>query len=344
MAQPDLDFFRKRNLLLKVEAVEGTDSVPVGGTDAIRLFDGNSSTEYDAVERPMDKAFFGNDPFGVANRRARIEGDFEVYPPPTPGAVATSDADCGRILLCAGMAVTKDAVNNLTIYNPISSALQSYTGYWTHTGVLTKVLGSRADISGLAIQIGERFKGRASIMGDYTEVVAAANPTVTLPTKVPVIASARNTRCWLSTLVRGATASTDAAPLSDLLVWSKSLSIDMGNQLAHKEYSSTSVNGLSDRRGTFTLRIAKTDITNDFNPWYVRDNGIVLEARMATYEVSGTQSSVLTGLYAALNIRGQIEQITPTDIDGDHGWEITGRLIPSDTGGDEFTVEFGDAA
>lgn len=344
MAQPALDFFKKRNLLIKAEVTEGTDSSPVGATDGFRLFDGNSSTEFDKVERPLDRSFFGGDPFVVANRRAKIEGEFELYPPATPGAVSTSDADCAKVLLPSGMAVTKNAGAKTSIYNPISSAIPSATAYWYHTGTLVKALGARGDLSGLAIEIGQRMKGKVAITGDYTEVTDTAAPSVTLPSKVPVVASARNMRTTLSTLVRGATVSTDGTPLANLLVWGKALSIDMGNALAHKEYSSKSVNQISDRKPTFSLRIARTDGTNDFNPWYVRDNGIILLANVKLFEVEGTPSATLTGLYSALNVRCQIENITPTDIDGDYGWEITGPCIPSDTGGDEFTIEFGDQA
>lgn len=342
--QPALDFFKKRALLLKAEATEGTDSLPVGATDGFRLFDGSSSTEFDRVERPLDKPFFGGDPFAVANKRAKIEGDFELYPPATPGAATTSDADCARILLPAGMAVVKDNVAKTTTYSPISSGIPSATAYWYHTGTLIKATGARANISGLSIAIGDRFKGKASLQGDYTTVDAAVAPTVTLPTKVPVVASARNMRTTLSTLDRGATASTDATPLSSLLVWAKSLSIDFGSDLKHREYSSKSVNGISDRKPTFNLKIAKTDITADFNPWYVRDNGIILVANVKLYEVSGAPGDTLTGLYSCLNVRCQIENVNPTDTDGDYTWELTGSCIPSSAGGDEFFVEFGDQA
>lgn len=342
MTQPALDFFKKRNALIKAEATEGTDSSPVGATDGFRFFDGSSSTEFDKVERALDKSFFGSDAFGVSNRRAKIEGDFELYPPATPGAASTSDADCAKVLLPGGMGVTKDAVNLITKYNPISSGIPTVTGYWYHTGTLLKVLGCRAELSSIAIEIGQRFKGKASLTGDYTDVSSASAPSVTLPSKVPVTASARNMRTFLSTLVKGGTSSSVATPLDDLLVWGKSLSVDFGSQLAHKEYSSLSVNQISDRQGTFTLRISKTDITDDFNPWFVRDNGIILEARVQLYEVGGTPSATITGLYSEVGIRGQIENITPTDIDGDYGWEITGPCIPSDAGGDEFYIGFGD--
>lgn len=343
MTQPALDFFKKRNLLIKAEVTEGTDPTPTGASDAFRLFDGSSSTEFDKVERPLDKAFFGSDPFVVANRRATIQGTFELYPPATPGAASTSDADCAKLLLPAGMAVTKNAGAKTTIYNPISTAIASATAYWYHTGTLIKALGARADISDLKIEIGQRFTGQCSIMGDYADVSAAAAPTVTLSSKVPVVATARNTDCKLSTLVRGATTSTDGTPLADLVVWAKSLSVSFGNALAHKEFTSKSVNGVSDRQATWSLRLAKTDITADFNPWYVRDNGIVLEAALRLFEVDAV-AGVLDGLYSALNIRGQIETINPTDIDGDYGWELSGPCIPSDAGGDDFTIEFGDTS
>jgi len=343
MAQPALDFFKKRALLLKAEVSEGTDSNPVAGTDGFRLFDGSSSTEFDKVERSLDKAFFGSEPFAVANRRATIQGTFELYPPATPGDATTSDADCAKILLPSGMAVVKDLLGKTTIYNPISSNIPTATAYWYHVRRLLKVLGARGNVSSLRMEIGQRFTGQGSLMGDYTDWSTQAMVAPTLPDKVPVTASARNMRAKLSTLVKGATASTSGAPLTDLLVWAKSLSIDFGNSLAHKEYSSKSVNQISDRLATWTMRIATTDITSDFDPLFVRDSGIIVVGRTELYETSGTPSSSLTGLYSALQFRGQIETVTPTDIDGDDGWELSGPCIPSATGGDEFLVEFGDA-
>lgn len=339
MAQPALDFFKKRALLVKPEVSEGVDSLPVGATDGIRIFDGSSSTEFDVDERPEDVPHFGNTPFGVGNKRASIQGTFELYSPLTPGQVATSDADCARLLLPAGMAVVKDAPNKITRYNPISAAIPSSTAYWYHTSILLKALGARHNISQLGIEIGKRFTGQVTIMGEYAQVIEAANPAVTLPTKVPVLSSKRNSEFIISTLVRGGTALTDGVPLVDLHTWAKSLKIDFGNQLAYREYTEKGVAGITDRKGTFSMRLAKTDITNDFNPWHVRDNGIVLTGAYRLYE-----DDTKDGLYSELGFRGQIEQITPTDIEGDKGWEITGRCIPSSLGNDEFYIGFGNAA
>lgn len=339
MAQPTVESFKRRAVLVKAESVEGTDSAPVAGTNAQKFFDGSASTEFDKVERAEDKPHFGSDAFGVANRRATVQGTFELFPPATPGQVSTSDAFCAPLLLPAGMTVAKDALNKITRYNPISSAIPSATAYFYHSGTLLKVLGSRANISSLGIEIGQRFTGQASIMGEYTAVTADSVPSTTTYAKIPVISSKRNSELILNSLVKGATASSVASPLTALHTWAKALRIDFGNALAYREYTEKGISSITDRAATFTLRLAKTDISGDFNPWFVRDNGIVLTAAYRLYE-----DDTKDGLYSELGIRCQIENVNETDIDGDYGWEITGPCIPSSSGNDEFYIGFGDAA
>lgn len=334
--QPQLDYFNKRSVLLKIESEEGEDALPIPGTDGFRLFEGQSSTEFDTIERAQDKPFLGHDDFSIANKRATISGMFELYPPAEPGQAANSDAWARVVLLPAGTTVSKSVALAITRYNPISLAIPTLTGYWYHTGDLIKALGARVDISALKMEIGQRFTGSASIMGEYTDVTETAMPTVTLPTKVPAVSSKRNSTCRIRTLVRGATASTDATPLANLTVWAKMLQVDLGNSPEYNEYTDKGTVKIS-RRSTFTLRIAKTDITDDFNPWYVRDNGIVLEADYFLYE-----SDTRIGLYSVLGFRGKIESITAVDIKGDKGYELKGRCIPSDAGNDEWYVGFGD--
>lgn len=339
MTQPALDFFRKRAVLLKAEGTEGTDALPVAGTDGFRLFDGSSSTEFDKDERNVDKPHFGASPFVTTNHRAKIEGTFELYPPATPGAASTSDADCAKVLLPSGMAVTKNAVTKVTRYNPISAAIPSYTGYWYHVRRLLKVLGARGDISALTMEIGKRFTGQASLLGEYVDIATATMPTVTLPTTVPVVSSKRNSTLLLNTLVKGGTASTVGTPLVDLHTWGKLLKIDFGNALAYREYTEKGVAGITDRAGKFTLRMAATDITNDFDPWFIRKNHIVITGAYRLYD-----DDTKDGLYSELGFRGQIENVTEVDIDGDDGFELTGMCIPSDAGNDEFYIGFGDAS
>lgn len=323
MAQPELDYFRKRGIALKAEVTEGTDSVPTAVANGIRLFEGSSGTEFDTVERKIDRAHFTNHPFGVANKRAFIEGGMELYPPATPGAVATSSIDGEIALLIAGMAVTKNLGAKTTTYNPISAAIPSASAYWWHVDYHKQVLGCRANLTGVKMAIGERFMAQLRLQGTYTNVTEDAIPAITLPTTIPVIAQFDNSETNINIDGGG-----------DLLVWAKELSLDFGNTLTSKEYTSKKVHAPTDRMATWSLRIARTDLS-DFNPWTVRDAGTLFEARMRTYVAD-------PGLYSEIGIRGQIEQITETDIDGDLGLELTGRCIASDAGGDEFYLLFGD--
>ena len=53
-----------------------------------------------------------------------------------------------------------------------------------------------------------------------------------------------------------------------------------------------------------------------------------------------TQTYSDTGFSQKLSFRGQIEQISEVDIDGDLGWELSGPCIASSAGNDEFALEF----
>lgn len=338
MAQPDLDFFRRRAVLLKAETTEGVDAVPVAGTDGFRLFDGSSSTEVDINEMPEDKPHFGNDDFVPGMPRATIQGSFQLTPPSAPGAASTTgNAFAQRVLFPAAFAVVKDLPNKITRYNPISAAIPSLTGYWYHAGSLLKVLGARVNLSGVGIEIGQRAMGQCTITGEYEEVSASAMPSVALPTVVPVVSSKRNSEMIISTLVRGGTPSTSGVPLVDLHTRAKSLRFDLGNAMGYREYTEYGASRVTDRRATFSMRLAKTDIAADFNPHFVRDKGIFVTVAYRMWE-----SDTKVGLYTEIGVRGKIEGISDVDIDGDAGWDITGRCIPSSTGNDELYIAFGD--
>ena len=330
MAQPALDFFKRRGVIGAIEAVEGTDEGPLPAADGILLLDGRSGTEFDKVERPIDRLVFTSNPFVVANKRCYIEGQFELFAPAAPG---TDDAVNDVLLQTAGMASDKTAgtssVTGVTRYNPVSTGVPSATFYWWHVNKHKKVLGARCNISSLAMTIGERFRGQVRIQGTYEDVSTDALPSITTYDNVPLVSTHDNSTCYVNTDPDGAGV--------DLLVWAKELSIDFNNALGSKEYTSHKTHAISDRQATWNLRIAATDLA-DFNPWTLRDAGTVISGRYRMDEGDG--------LYSELGFRGQIDTIEETDIDGDYGWQLSGSCIASssatETAGDEFYVEFGD--
>lgn len=323
MAQPNLESFKRRGLALALRASASVPVVPTAASNGVLLFNGTSGTEFDKIERPIDRPFLTGQPFAVGAKRAFIEGEFELYPPTAPGAADESDADCGILLLPAGMTVVKDAAAKTTRFNPISSNVALSDAKFWHAGTVKNVSAARHNVTSLILAVGDRFKGNVRIQGDYETIGEDALPEIALPTTVPTVARADNTVTTI-TVPGGA----------GLVCWAKSLSVDVANTITPKEYTSHKETGITDRAPTWTARIAKTALA-DFNPWQVRDAATIIQVALRLTEKSK--------LYSELGIRGQIETVNETDIDGDYGWELSGPCVASDAGGDEFYIEFGDA-
>ncbi len=327
MAQPALDFFKRRGVAVKAEVTENVDSVPVAGTNGIMLMNGKSGTEFDKKERMVDRAFFTGDPFSVSNKRAFIEGEFDLYSPSVPGVAVTGVADVAPVLLPCGLAQTlTGATNKQSQYNPISTAIPTVSAYFWHVDTLKKLTGARGNLSSLKMEVGERYKGTLRLQGNYTTVTTQAVPAITLPSTVPPVSTYANSVAYIDPDGAGGGA--------ELLVWCKMLELSFNNALTSKEYTSVIFQSISDRKATWKMRIARTDLA-DFNPWTVRDAGTIITGRFRTTE-TGT-------LYSQLSFRGQIEAIDEVDIDGDYGWELSGPCIASNAGGDEFRILFGDS-
>jgi hypothetical protein len=113
----------------------------------------------------------------------------------------------------------------------------------------------------------------------------------------------------------------------------KSLSVDFNNGLSTKEYTQFGTTSISERKPLATMRFARPAIA-DIDVYALRAAGTHVAFDMTVVEDDGLRYSRLFG-------RGQIENITEPDIDGDFGYEITIRCIPSDAGGDEIGIEYG---
>lgn len=326
MAQPALDFFTKRAFAAKIESTEGTDASPSNTTDGILLLNGQFSTEFDKIERPTDTPYFTNYPMVVGNKRGIIEGDFELFSPSAPGQASNGNYVQEQILLAAGMTVVKAAsAPKSTTYNPISASVPSATWNGWQVDKRMQLLGARNNLTGVSMKIGDRFKGRVRVQGSYG-VTEVALPSVTVYSTVPAVITSANSTSKISCA---------SASVSNLALWSKSLSLDFGNALTTREYTAKKVNGITDRKATWSMTFARTALA-DFNPWAIRDAGYIVTASMTLSE-GGTLSSIL-------GIRGQIETITPENTDGDSSWTLSGPCIASSAGGDEFFIQFADSS
>lgn len=329
MAQPALDYFERRMIAIKAESSEGTDAAPSTSANTFDLLNGSSGTEFDKVERPRDRSYFTGEAFIVANKRAFVEGDFELCPPPTPGSASgiLGEAPCEVVLFPAGMAKTKSSTNGTTIYAPISASIPTVTADFYHAGTLLEVVGARANISSLMMEVGGRFVGKVKIQGVHADVDEAS-----LPTDGDYSTFLAPSVITYANSVMRAYGSTAANTLP-VFLWGKSLSVDFNNELQTVQYTQKRISGISDRNGKFTVKFARTSKA-DFDVHALRDAGTLVIFDMTVVDDDATT-------YSRLKVRGQIEEIKDVDQDGYRFYECTGPCIASDTGGDEFTVEFG---
>jgi hypothetical protein len=311
-----LNSFRERALLLKVESTEGTDAVPTPALDAFQLFDGSSGVAGDVVEREIDRPYFTNNPFVVANPRAFIEGSFEIVPPAVPGNVTTGIAAIDALLRIGGMARTLVASPGQTRYNPISTAIPSGTAYWYHAGTHKKVTGARAALSAIEMAVGNYMRGQLRIEGNYQTVdEATVTGLVYTPFAAPRVGSTESM----------------ALSCNGFNVEGKSLSIDFGTEQRTIEHTEARLNRITDRRATFTARMYRPTLAS-FNPWTLWRVGTIIP-------IVGIHNEI-DNRVTRLEVNAQIEGINEVDIDGDLGLEITGRCIATSAGGDEFVLRF----
>lgn len=322
MAQPALQAFKRRGFAIKAEVTEGTDSVPTSSANAFRLFDGSSSIEGDIIERPVDSDIFGHDPFVVGNQRVTIEGDLEIIPPGTPGV----DSIAARhVLYPCGMAEVLTVADDLTEYRTISDSIPSASMYFWHAGTLKKGLGARGDLSGLMMEIGNRFKARVRLEGSFSDITEQSLPSFDY------------TAFTVPTVIKKSNSIMRIAPVDGAYVHlrAKSLGVDFNNGIQTKEYTQFGSTTINERKPVATLRFARQAMA-DIDVHALRDAGTHIQADFTLVEAGGN--------YSRLKIRGQIETINDTDIDGDFGYEMTVRCIPSTAGGDEVIIEFGTTA
>lgn len=319
MAQPSLQSFKRRGFAIKAEVTEGTDSVPTSSANAFRLFDGSSSIEGDVIERPVDSDIFGHDPFVIGNQRVTVEGDLEIIPPAVPGVGSIA---ARHVLYPCGMAETITLADDLTEYKVISEAIPSASMYFWHSGTLKKGLGARGDLSGIMMEIGNRFKARVRLEGSFADIAEETLPSFDYSAfTVPTVIKKSNSIMRL-------------APVDGAFVHlrAKSLSVDFNNGIQTKEYTQFGSTTINERKPVATLRFARQSMA-DIDVHALRDAGTHVSADFTVIEENGT--------YSRIRIRGQIETINDTDIDGDFGYEMTVRCIPSTVGGDEVILEFG---
>ena len=323
MAMSTLFTFKRRLI-----AVAVANATLASATESILTMDGSYGTETDTVESNTDSSFFGGKPVAITNTRGYIEGSVFLVSPTTPG---TGSANVSPILFPCGFAeVLTAGIAGIgkSKYNPISTGFARSDATIWQGGSKFQINDARGDLSEIKFEIDSQAKMKFRLQGDYDPITDVTHPTdagsVLATFAEPAVSTNANSTLKITSL--GVTA------LASYTLWGKALTVNLANEVATKIYTSHKETAINDRKPTFTARCAKPPVA-DVNLLNLRDTGELITLKYRTTEVDGH--------YVELGVQGQILTITPTDIDGDFGYEITNNLIPSTSGGDECYLEFG---
>lgn len=134
---------RSTLLLIKLETVVGTDSVPVAATNAILAQVSNAQPVVaEFVDRNVVRPYFGNSGKLQVASRSEIEIEVEFA---SAGAAGTAPA-YGPLLQACGFSETISAGVSVT-YAPITNAIKTCTIYYFLDGIRHIMTGCRGDVS-----------------------------------------------------------------------------------------------------------------------------------------------------------------------------------------------------
>lgn len=210
-------------VLAKVETTQGTDAVPVAGTDGI-LLAGDFSVDplnVTYAERNLMLPYFGGGQSLIATANTRASFSCELAGSGTAGTAAP----WGPLLQGCATAQASLTTPARVEHTPVSTAFKSLTLYIYDDGVLHKLIGAMGNAK-VSAKIGETPKLMFEFLGSYSAVTAVALPSPTLTAwKVPLPMSKAN----VVDITLGCTYS--AGAISGGTVFpSTGIDIDLGNR------------------------------------------------------------------------------------------------------------------
>lgn len=181
---------RKTVILAKIETTYGTDSVPVGGTNAILVSNLNlsapMSTEY--AQRDLVRAYLGNSESLPNDFFSTVEFEVELA---GSGTAGTAPAYAPLLRACGFTETINAGVS--AVYALNSTTFPSLSIYFNVDGVLHKLTGARGTVS-MSLNVKQIPKYRFTFMGVYNEVEDAALPAPTYSAfRKPLTVSRGNT-------------------------------------------------------------------------------------------------------------------------------------------------------
>jgi hypothetical protein len=166
--------WRNKALLVKTEAVYGSDSTPTGVLNWIEARNVTlTPMDSERAERNIDLPYMGSSGNVIVTNWAKLSFDVAMAPSGDPG-VAPKWAP---LLMACGTAETVTATTSAA-YNLVSNVFSSVVAYMNIDGVIHKLLGMRGEVKGKVSAKGLPMLS-FSFDANYVTPVEGAMPAVT---------------------------------------------------------------------------------------------------------------------------------------------------------------------
>lgn len=181
----DIQQSNLRALLIAMQPVVGTPIVLSPATDGMLVLDGDYQFLTDELERKLDKAGHGSDPYVNVKRRAEYKGKIELR-----GAAAVGTAaPIARMLRACGFAETLTAATS-AVYSLVTSGYEMVTVGGYDSGTLIAGSDARGALTKIDLSIRNFATAEFTLLGLPGAVVVsdAALPNVDLSAFQPPVA------------------------------------------------------------------------------------------------------------------------------------------------------------
>ena len=302
-------FWRKRVLLVKPEVTYGVDSAPTGAANAILARDMTFQAQGTRLTRQLVKPTFGALPEAIAKKSVSLSFEVELQ---GSGAAGTAPA-WGPLLRACGFAEVISAGVKVD-YTPITDDPESASVYFYADGEVVKVTGCRSKVT-FAFPKNDVPRMKFDAIGLYVGPTTEALPSADF--------AAFQTPQALSN------AATPTATLHGQALVMRSLDVDMGIQVVHRDLVGAEDVQLTDRNVTGKISIEALSVaTQDWSG--IADS----QATGALSLIHGTTAGKIIELAAPAT---QLFHPANADEDGIHYHDMD-LLMTETAGDDEITI------
>lgn len=304
-----------RVMLVKRETTSGVDAAPVAATDAVlcRSIVPSEIISIAGVDRTYLRAFFGSFQQLQGTAYTKIEVEVEITGFGTAGPAAPT-AGYDALLRSCGLSRTITAGTSV-VYAPASTALETVTVWFYEDGRLFKGIGCVGDMT-MSMTVGEIPVYKFTLDGLFVPMTDASIVTPTLTAyQTPVLVNPANTS---AVQVHGY-----SALLADF-------QFALGNQVERRELVGSPGRVIvTGRQSTGTIEIEDTR---------AGEKNFLTDVAAATLGNFSITHGPATNRVTFASSRMQLLNPRMSDVQNIVHATYDMRFVPSNAGGDEFTL------